>query len=492
MRGLLEFLLHLILLWGAALVIFGIHSFSFDSPLLLFIAMLGVGVALALIAKRWGRGMLLLAIPIAVLLANYSAQMLWSPGDKQRGRSHVYRLAPEHYSHKPNSIKTEAPYFAVQSHTLPRACTDTQDDSVDISMLAGFDLHPIACGLQGVGDILVAPGESTEVLYATKPEAGTLYRLQAQIPRNPTSHEKPPATSMWSKQVLSSGLDRPMGLAWYSGALYVATRTAILRFNMAPSSTEQSLPETVISGLPPAGITEHRALVVDSDGNIYLFIGAGDAAPHELHWQQAAVIQIDPDAKMELYAAGLHHARGLALHPRSGALWAIDEAPESLNTHTPADEINILKIGGDYGWPFCYGFGVPDSELGTTTICESTQPPVALLPPQSKPVDLAFGYKLKAPQRYRSMLYVALKGRIDDPQRHGFRIVGLPLNEQGDITGWVVDVVSGLATPTRVYAQPAALALSTQGDLYFADAYSGMVYRFEFPFDADMQESMKD
>lgn len=34
------------------------------------------------------------------------------------------------------------------------------------------------------------------------------------------------------------------------------------------------------------------------------------------------------------------------------------------------------------------------------------------------------------------MLYVALNGRVDDAKREGFRIVGLPIDVHGDLTGW--------------------------------------------------------
>jgi sugar lactone lactonase YvrE len=79
------------------------------------------------------------------------------------------------------------------------------------------------------------------------------------------------------------------------------------------------------------------------------------------------------------------------------------------------------------------------------------------------------------------MLYVALQGRSDDPERQGFRIIALPLDNAGGLTGWGVDILSGCATPARIYAQPAALAVSPHGNLYIADAHSGVLYRLGFP-----------
>jgi hypothetical protein len=79
------------------------------------------------------------------------------------------------------------------------------------------------------------------------------------------------------------------------------------------------------------------------------------------------------------------------------------------------------------------------------------------------------------------MLYVALLGRSDDPERQGFRVIALPFDNTGGLTGWGVDILSGCATPTRIYAQPAALAVSAHGNLYIADAHSGVLYRLGFP-----------
>jgi len=500
MRGLIEFLLYFLLLWGAALLLFGVKTLSFDSPLLLFVLMLGVGFALALIGKRWGRGMLLLAIPMAVLLAHLSAERLWPPVAQDK-RAQVYRLTPElnantsPLSSEPYSgLGSEnsnnghaAPEFGVQSRSLAIECADGHTSAVEVRMLAGMDLHPIACGLEGVEDMLFTPESNSVAMFASVPDSGIVYRMERNHHAPAPSVEDDPGSMMWRKNIIRSDLDRPMGLGWHAGSLYVATRTEVVKLeNLTSASEQEATIKTVITGLPPAGATEHRSLSIATDGTIYISVGAGDAEPRELEWQRAAVLRISPAGEVELFAAGLHHVRALACHPQTGALWALEDSPETLDLHVPPDEINIVRQGGDYGWPFCYGVQVPDKHLGTTTICTATDAPVALLPPHSTPAGLAFGTTLDAPSRYRSMLYVALQGRLDDAQRQGFRIIGLPLDTHGDLTGWGMDVVSGLATPTKTYFRPTAICAGPGGNLYIADAHSGMVYRVEFPFEVEL------
>jgi len=52
-----------------------------------------------------------------------------------------------------------------------------------------------------------------------------------------------------------------------------------------------------------------------------------------------------PNARPEVYSIGHRSALGLALHPVSGQMWLNENGPNG------GDEINILKPGGNYGWP---------------------------------------------------------------------------------------------------------------------------------------------
>jgi aldose sugar dehydrogenase len=51
------------------------------------------------------------------------------------------------------------------------------------------------------------------------------------------------------------------------------------------------------------------------------------------------------DMLPEIYALGLRSQQGLALHPATGELWENEHGPMG------GDEINIMRAGGNYGWP---------------------------------------------------------------------------------------------------------------------------------------------
>jgi glucose/arabinose dehydrogenase len=57
------------------------------------------------------------------------------------------------------------------------------------------------------------------------------------------------------------------------------------------------------------------------------------------------------DARPEIWTYGHRNAQGLAVHPETGTVWLNEHGPQG------GDEINLLRPGGNYGWPVV-GFGV--------------------------------------------------------------------------------------------------------------------------------------
>ena len=49
--------------------------------------------------------------------------------------------------------------------------------------------------------------------------------------------------------------------------------------------------------------------------------------------------------KPEIYSMGHRNQQGLALHPKTGAPWAAEHAPQG------GDELNAIEPGKNYGWP---------------------------------------------------------------------------------------------------------------------------------------------
>lgn len=52
-----------------------------------------------------------------------------------------------------------------------------------------------------------------------------------------------------------------------------------------------------------------------------------------------------PNAKPEIYALGFRNPDGMAIDPSTGELWEAEFGPRG------GDELNLIKAGGNYGWP---------------------------------------------------------------------------------------------------------------------------------------------
>lgn len=122
-------------------------------------------------------------------------------------------------------------------------------------------------------------------------------------------------------------------------------------------------------------------MVFGPDGRLYLTVGerqeperAQDPADHG-----GKVLRLDPDGGVpgdnpfvddsrfapEIYTLGHRSPQGLAVHPVSGQIWENEHGPLG------GDEINILRPGGNYGWPLVtYGKNYD----GTTIVADASRP----------------------------------------------------------------------------------------------------------------------
>lgn len=105
-------------------------------------------------------------------------------------------------------------------------------------------------------------------------------------------------------------------------------------------------------------------LVFDKKGNI--FVSSGDRSEKNIRQKaqdlsattgkiihitkQGKPVADNPfvgkaNAKPEIYALGFRNPDGLAIHPATGDLWEAEFGPRG------GDELNLIKPGGNYGWP---------------------------------------------------------------------------------------------------------------------------------------------
>jgi glucose/arabinose dehydrogenase len=277
------------------------------------------------------------------------------------------------------------------------------------------------------------------------------------------------------------GLNGPHSLEFHDGDLYVATDNAVLRFRAAvtPALVISSGAEQLAS-LPSGTGHTTRTLTIGPDGTIYVSAGSTCNFCVESDSRCAAVSRYDADGgNQAVYARGLRNSVGLAWHPVTGELWATDNGGDGLGEDIPADEINILRAGNDYGWPDCYSNQVPLNwgPEARTSRCAQTTAPEFQMQAHSAPLGISFYSGSMFPVSYQGDALVAFHGSWNRNEPTGYKVVRVNASS-GHATG-IQDFLWGfLDTTSRTTSGRPVHALSgPDGSVYVSDDATGNIYR---------------
>jgi glucose/arabinose dehydrogenase len=346
-------------------------------------------------------------------------------------------------------------------------------------------------------------------------KTGAVWRLTAQ-PGKPAALRR-----------LLSGLALPHGVArGPDGKVYVGEMTRIFRFDPDAAAPAATI-EVVAPGLPENRLHDDRhplsAFVFDGDGALIVNVGApsdqcaGDAArpaPRRCleseAGEKAATLRRYAylgagrwDQTPSVLASGLRNSVALARHA-SGAIVQGENSYDFNDPDAPYDEINLIRAGGFYGWPYCYDRDRPAPLWKGAFDCASAghTGPALLLPPHAAPIGMAY---------YDGAMFPQLKGRLLMTWRGyrstGARVVayrtgpdGAPVPETGArfavyrpkggvgsrafragagpaagpmvlTTGW------NLAAGARPRGAPTGLAVAPDGSIWVTDDKNGAVVR---------------
>jgi glucose/arabinose dehydrogenase len=276
-------------------------------------------------------------------------------------------------------------------------------------------------------------------------------------------------------KIFIKDLNRPHGIAFHNGHLYVGETNQIVRFKYNGITSEPGEKEIIVPDLPTKGHFT-RTVSFGPDGKMYVSIGSSCNVCVEDDDKRATIMRFNPDgSEGEIYATGLRNSVGLNWHPRTGALWATDNGRDWLGDNLPPDEVNIIQQKNDYGWPYCYGDKVPDPEFAYPKRCEDTIAPVIEIQAHSAPLGLTFYDGKMFPSEYQGDLFIALHGSWNRSKPTGYKVVRVKI-EDGKVEK-IDDFAFGWLVGSKKTGRPVDVLVGKKGELYISDDYGGKIYK---------------
>ena len=238
---------------------------------------------------------------------------------------------------------------------------------------------------------------------------------------------------------LLSGLSMPHTVAWGpDGNIYVAEMNRIFRLDL---EGDQAHATTVVDGLPGNRLHPGRHPLshfeFDRNGDLLVNVGAdtdqcvdkgavSGATCAESEGENARGVirryiylgQGRWDSTAKVVARGLRNSLVLVRHSSGTILQGENSYDFAPNQDRPFDEINVIRQGAHYGWPYCYDMDqvTPAWAAAKAMDCSSSahEKPVVLLPPHAAPLAAVY---------YSGVMFPALQGKLL-MSWHGYRPTG--------------------------------------------------------------------
>jgi glucose/arabinose dehydrogenase/mono/diheme cytochrome c family protein len=425
-------------------------------------------------------------------------------------------------------LRTTLPAFAVLGALTATAQKTCPSNDSGLTLPAGFCATIFADGIGHARHLVVAPNG---VVYVNTwsgdyyppgdktPEGGFLVALQDK-----SGSGKADVIERFGATVQSGGAGGT-GIALYNGSLYAELNDRIVSYKLSPGSiVPPGSAVTVVSGLPLGGDHPMHPFTITADGSMYVDVGTATNACQlknrtlkspgadpctELEtrggiWLFDANKTNQPFTPGDRYATGIRNGEGFAVDAAAKRVYVTQHGRDQLHSNwpdlykleeeatLPAEELVLLKKGGDYGWPECYYDPgqrklVLAPEYGgdggkKVGVCASKIPPAAAFPAHWGPNAAVFYSQKNFPASYHDGVFIAFHGSWNRSPfaQAGYNVVFQPLSG-GKSSGPCQVFADGFAgevkSPDKAVYRPSGLALGPDGALYISDDNKGRIYR---------------
>lgn len=283
-------------------------------------------------------------------------------------------------------------------------------------------------------------------------------------------------------QVLLDNLTHPSGVVWHNGDLYVSeiSRISVIKnVDALVKTNKKAVPVAIKSDLPKDFHHGWKYLAVGPDGLLYFPVGAPcNVCAVEAPYGALHRMRLD-GTKLETLARGIRNTVGFTFHPTTRELWFTDMGRDMMGDDLPPDEVNVLKVGGHYGFPYLHASNVKDPfYFAQKPPALNLITPVADIPAHSAPIGITFTHKTMLDKKYPGCALVALHGSWNRSKKSGYEVVvGCP-DKTNQIKTWT-PFLTGFLDNQTVLGRPVDLLWLNEKTLLVSDDHAGMIWQIK-------------
>mmetsp|Transcript_29518 Transcript_29518/g.68400 ORF Transcript_29518/g.68400 Transcript_29518/m.68400 type:complete len:461 (+) Transcript_29518:11-1393(+) len=292
--------------------------------------------------------------------------------------------------------------------------------------------------------------------------------------------------------IIADHLYNPNGVTYHNKGLYVAEVSRILVFPDIDDNYRNRPSYQVVNALFPTDLHHGWKFIrFGPDGKLYVPVG-GPCNTCERPFPYSGITRINVshvNSTIEPYVSGVRNSVGFDWHPVTKDLWFTDNGRDNWGNDQPPDELNrVTAAGQNFGFPYCYGQDLVDSEYNTAGNCDGFTPPAQDLGPHVAAIGMRFYTGSMLPLLSAGAdqaVVIAEHGSWNRNPPLGYRVTVVRMADSKAasydilVDGWL-NTTSGVPR-----GRPTDVMVMDDGSVLIADDLAGCIYRLTYTANAD-------
>lgn len=267
------------------------------------------------------------------------------------------------------------------------------------------------------------------------------------------------------------------GITMKDGWLYLCNNNELRRYRINSDGTLRDK-EMLFNDMPSAGQHPNRTMDFGPDGKLYISIGTLCNDCKESDREAASMVQVDPLTwKRTIFASGLRNTIGFDWHPQTNEFWGMDNGGDAKGDDWPPEELNSIKEGKNYGYPFAYAKKEVDETRedpagnSKEEWVEMTEPSAMEYQAHMAPIGFQF---FPAGTPYSGDALVNWHGSWNRSKPVGFKVQRVRFSNGKPVAA--EDFLTGFLKGKTRFGRPAGIAITSSGTVYISDDANGVLY----------------